>query len=388
MKFGRHAVAFLLIAIALTLTVSTVVASSLFSSLATDVEAGQFDLMQATVESKLANTEGRASSRAQMIADLPAVRRLLAARDRDGLNAELHDMWTTQHDQFGASMAQFHVPPALSFLRLHHPEQFGDDLSTYRPMVVAVNQDHAPRRGATISRSGPSVVACVPVLAPDGSHAGSFEIGLEYGPMLDDLSESFDLVSTLFVLEAPLRATATSMDTSVFDDANRVGSHVKFYSTNWELTRQLVSTADLTAVEAPVRYTREAAGVPYGVLLYPVRNVAGDPLGVIAVARDFSATRAATGRSRVWQALIALFGIVLLWGLVLVVVRGLLLRPAAMLAERFGELAQGDRSKPIAGREALPAELQALADAHETLRTKGVPGDGEPSWGSDGKGGT
>ena len=56
--------------------------------------------------------------------------------------------------------------------------------------------------------SGPSVVACVPVLAPDGSHAGSFEIGLDYGPMLDDLNESFDLVSTLFVLEAPLRALA------------------------------------------------------------------------------------------------------------------------------------------------------------------------------------
>jgi methyl-accepting chemotaxis protein len=387
MKFRRHAVGALLFMVALTITVSTLVASTLFSSLTTDVEAGQFELMQATVESKISNTEGRAASRAQMVADLPSVRRLLAARDRDGLNAELHAMWTTQHEQYGASMAQFHVAPAVSFLRLHHPEQFGDDLSTYRPMVVAVNQDHAPRRGATISRSGPSVVACVPVVGPDGSPAGSFEMGLDYGPMLDDLNESFDLVSTLFVLEAPLREVATSMDPSVYDDANRVGSHVKFYSTNWELTRQLVQAADLTAVDAPVRYTREAAGVPYGVLLYPVRNVAGDAMGVIAVARDFSATRAAAGRSRVWQALIALFGIVLLWGVILVVVRGMLLRPAAMLAERFAELAKGDRSKPVGDRDAMPEELGALADAHEALRTNGIPGSGEAAWGADdGKG--
>lgn len=373
MTFRRHALRALLAIVAVTVVLSTLVSSQLFSGFTDDVERAQFDLMEATVESKLRNTEGRASSRAAMIADMPSVRRLFAARDREGLAAELHDVWTRQHDQFGAAVMQFHEPPGISFLRLHHLEQFGDDLTAYRPMVVTEMADHAPHQGTALSRSGVSVTAIVPVLAPDGQFTGSFEVGVEYAPLLDDLDASFGLASSLFVLEAPLREVATSMDGSVYDDEHRVGSYVRLASTNADLAHALVAPPDLVHVEESVHYVREASGVPYGVLLYPVRTPAGEPLGVIAVARDFSSTRAAAGRSRVWQGLLALFAIVILWGAVLIIVRGMLLSPARALAARFAELARGERDKPVEWRERLPEELRDLADQHEALRTNGIP---------------
>jgi methyl-accepting chemotaxis protein len=370
MTIRRHALSGLTVLVALTLAAMTYASTQLFAGFTSDIEQGQFDLMQATVESKLRVTEGRAASRAALIADIPSVRRLFAARDRAGLEAELHDVWTTQHDQYGAAVMQFHTPPGVSFLRLHHPELFGDDLTTYRPLVVAVNADHAPHSSAALSRTGPSVTSIVPVLDPSGAYAGSFEVGMDYGPVLDDLDASYGLVSALFVLEAPLRSISTSMDASLLDDEHRVGAYMVVASTNAELTRSLVTGSDLTHVEEPTHYVRQTTGAPYGVLLYPVRTASGDLIGVISVARDFSATRAATGRSRVWQALLALLAMVVLWGGVLVVVRGMLLSPVMLIAERLRQVARGEASEPIPDADKLPAEIRALADAHEALRTK------------------
>ena len=72
----------------------------------------------------------------------------------------------------------------------------------------------------------------------------------------------------------------------------------------------------------------------------------------------------------VWQGLLALTGIVVLAGVILIVVRGLLLRPLEMLSQKFVKLAEGRRDQPIAETETLCDEMQALAQAHEQLRTK------------------
>ena len=88
--------------------------------------------------------------------------------------------------------------------------------------------------------------------------------------------------------------------------------------------------------------TRSA--VPYGVLLVPLRDGAGDPLGVIMAASDFSGSRAASGRALVWQLCIAVFAIVILAGTALVVIRGFLLRPLDVLDRRAAALAAGERT--------------------------------------------
>jgi len=235
---------------------------------------------------------------------------------------------------------------------------------------VGVNADHAPRHGFELSRSGLNVLAVVPVNGPDGTHAGSVDLGLDVGPMLDDLDESFGLDSTFFVLEAPLREISTHVNPAALADENRVGNYLKWYSTNWALTQALVTASDLGSIEEPVRYTRDVDGVPYGVLLFPVRNIAGEPVGVISVARDFSPTRAAAGRSLVWQSLLALFASVIIAGAVLVIIRGLLLRPLARVSSAMRELASGEAGAPIADTDAMPEELQEIAKHHETMRAK------------------
>jgi methyl-accepting chemotaxis protein len=380
MRFRRTAPAALIAAVFVVVAVMAWVSSSLFSGLTRSVEKTRFDTMLEIVQGNLRGTEDRAIARAEMLADLPEVRAAFAARDRDRLLADLAPMFKTQHEKYGVDQVQFIVPPATSFLRLQAPTLFGDDLTKFRPLVVAVNQDQVSRKAPTIARTGPGVFGVVPVHDPAGAYTGIVEVGMDFGVMLDGFKSAYGLEAALLIDEESLRSFASGVAKDKLDEQNRVGAYLKFHATHWDLLRKLVTSRDVTGMNEPVRYTRVALGVPYGVLLVPFTNAAGRPIGVIAVAEDFSASRAAAGRSLVWQALIALFAIVLLTGVILVVLRGFLLRPLGILGERFGDLAAGRTAPAVADTDGWSSELQELAAHHETLRQRAAgEGGGESS---------
>ena len=181
MKFRRNAPIAIILAIVLTVAGAAFVSSRLFSGMTDAVEADQFRVMGAIVQTAISDAENKALARAELLADLPTVQRLLAAGDRTGLEAKLAKMFANQKARHGVDQAQFHVPPATSFLRLHDPASFGDDLSVFRPMVVAVNRDRVPLKGAAVARSGPAIFGVAPMFDAAAKHIGSVEIGIAYG---------------------------------------------------------------------------------------------------------------------------------------------------------------------------------------------------------------
>ena len=224
-------------------------------------------------------------------------------------------MFKRQKERYGVDRAQFHFPPAVSFLRLHAPEQHGDHQDQFRPMVVAVNRDLFSRKESAIAGTGPAIFGVTPMTDAGGQHIGSFELGMNFGPLLHALKAAYRLEMALFVEEQPLRQLmfAEGLDPDVLTEQNRKGKYIKFHSTNWALMKELVSEGDLSG-PAEAQYVRSAQDVPYGVVLLTLYNNAGNPIGKVAMARDFSSSRAAAGRSLVWQGLLALSGIVALGG--------------------------------------------------------------------------
>jgi methyl-accepting chemotaxis protein len=99
----------------------------------------------------------------------------------------------------------------------------------------------------------------------------------------------------------------------------------------------------------------------------PLRNGSGQSIGVVAVARDFSGSRAAAGRSLVWQICLAVFAVVILAGAIIVVIRGMLLRPLEIVVGRFVTLTSGAAGTPIEGADRFVAELQPLVDLHDRI---------------------
>ncbi|MEP9379725.1 cache domain-containing protein [Aquabacter sp. CN5-332] len=360
----------LIAAVVVVISVLGVLSYGLFNSLTNTVETGQFELMQSIVDDALRGAENKALARAELVADLPATKRLMAARDRPGLLAEFGEMFAKQKARHGVDQAQFHVPPATSFLRLNDPSKFGDDLTRFRPIVVAVNRERASRKGFAIARSGPAIFGVAPISDPSGNALGSFEIGIDFAPLLVALKSAHGLDLALFVEGASLREFAAGIDPAKLGDQNQVGRFIRFTATNATLMQGLVGAADIAAVNAPTHYTREDQGNFYGVLLIPLKNGSGESLGVIAAARNFNGTRAAAGQSLVWQICFSIIAIVILSGMIVIVIRGFLLQPLKVINTRFAALSAGQPAEPIEDPGAYPAEMSQILALYERIRSR------------------
>lgn len=375
-QFRRSAPGLLIASAALVIGLITGVSLLLTSLMLRNAEEDSFQLMRDVLASTLKAAEEKALVRAELVSSMPAVRSAFNQRDRQKLLSETQEMFKEQSEKYGLDQAQFHIPPGVSFLRLHRPEKFGDDQTSYRPMLTEVNREKVLRKGVAITRAGPAIAGIVPIFDDAGKHTGSFEMGLEFSPMLDKIKQSYGLEAAVFIDEKMLREVSTDLQGDVLTPEKRVGKYIRFHATHPVLLRSLVVDSDVAVTDATT-YERVVAGTPWGVQLVPMYNYMNKQIGVFALSMDFSKTRGAQGRSLVWQLLAALFGVVLMAGVVLVVVRGLLLSPLRALSERFTALADGEAAGPADPLDSYCDELKSLAGSYERLRSGSSALDGD-----------
>lgn len=369
MRFSRSAPSVLIGAIIVVVAAISFVSYLISHRMAGSFEEGTFAMMGEIVQSKLRDAENKAISSAEIIAAMPDVKRAFAAQDKAEVLNLTKNAFAIQQDKYGISQAQFHLAPATSFLRVHNPDRPAEDLSKYRQIVIEVNRTHAIRKGIEVTTSGIGIFGTLPMTDEAGTPTGSFEMGLEFGPLLDEIKKAYGFELGLFIDETILRDTATSLKADVYSEQNRVGKFIKFHATHNDLLRTLV-TADTITVTDEAHYLREGGGIPYGVLLKPLYNYAGKQIGVLAIAKNFSDTRSADGQALVWQVLLGIVSIILLIGFVLAVVYGLLLQPLRVINSRFEALASGDASQDIDEAMTGCDEVRQLAETYETLRQK------------------
>lgn len=102
---------------------------------------------------------------------------LFAKRDREALLAYLGPMYEGMQDTF--SQAQFHLQDSTSFLRLHKPEKFGDNLRAFRITVNEANEKKVVVKGIEEGVAGFGFRVVMPIFY-EGSHIGSFEFGRKF----------------------------------------------------------------------------------------------------------------------------------------------------------------------------------------------------------------
>jgi methyl-accepting chemotaxis protein len=367
MKFKRSAPGVIGLAIVLMVTIVSVASYAISHRMLDSFEKTQFALMGSIVQSKFRDAENKALSMAEAIAVLPPVQSAFAEGNREQLLAIVKEPYAVLKNKYGIVASQFHKAPAVSFLRLHRPENHGDDQSGFRKIVAEVNQEQASRKGIEITNATVGIFGTTPVRNASGEMAGSYEVGLDIGPLLDELKKAYGFEVALFMNEQLLRDTGKLLKPEVFSDSNRVGSYIKFYSTHPDLLNSLVTDGDFMANDE-VTYVRDSSGVPYGVLLQPVYSYSKKPIGVVAVAASFGETRSADGQALTWQVLLGLASVTLLFGVVAVVIRGLLLRPLGALTEHVSALSKpGDTAEPLSTDDwcdelkELNSECQRLA---------------------------
>jgi methyl-accepting chemotaxis protein len=80
------------------------------------------------LQSRLGQEARRAAAMSAVVATIPAVQEAMARDDRDALMGLFGAGFAALKSDYGVDQFQFHTPPAISYLRVHQPKKFGDDL--------------------------------------------------------------------------------------------------------------------------------------------------------------------------------------------------------------------------------------------------------------------
>lgn len=103
-------------------------------------------------------------------------------KDRDKLIKLTKENYDTLKKEGKVEQIQFHEISAISFLRLHKIEKYGDDLSEFRKTVVEANRQKVQIVGIEVGVGDLGVRVVRPIFDTEGNHLGS----VEYGGNLDN----------------------------------------------------------------------------------------------------------------------------------------------------------------------------------------------------------
>lgn len=120
-----------------------------------------------------------AKSKAALVASIPKVQEAFAKGNRKVISDMFVSGFENIEDKYNFRQFQFHYPPATSFLRVHKPDTYGDDLSAFRNTVLDTNKHLRPISGLERGRAGIGIRGMVPVFYED-DHIGSVEFGLAF----------------------------------------------------------------------------------------------------------------------------------------------------------------------------------------------------------------
>jgi len=141
-----------------------------------------------------------ATTLARFVASLPEVQQHIRNDDRAALQASMSSAFTVLKSEYGLRQFQFHQAPATSYLRVHKPERYGDDLSGFRQTVVEANSTHTAISGVEQGVAGLGIRGVVPVVI-DGKNWGSVEFGFSLGQsFFDDFKQQTGVDVGLYVI--------------------------------------------------------------------------------------------------------------------------------------------------------------------------------------------
>lgn len=283
---------------------------------------------------------------------IPEVQQAFAERNREEL-LRLTAPVFEQVKKEGIEQFQFHLPPAISFLRLHQPEKYGDDLSSFRATVVQSNKERKLVAGLEEGKGGYGFRVVAPVTY-QGQHVGSAEFGMGFSPAL-------------------LKRWKEQCGGEIFMYPY-ASSGVAWQKV--DLSKPLVGTAEtdsLAIADAEVNKAMSKPGYHYvnlnqqkaAVIIIPVFDFKGEPISYVKVNLDRSNIISELN-NLLRDSAIHLLITLLVMGMVMYWVINKILSPINLLSEHMASVAEGDLSREftVQGED----EIAALGRSFSTMQ--------------------
>ncbi|MBF0285270.1 MAG: methyl-accepting chemotaxis protein [Magnetococcales bacterium] len=260
--------------------------------------------------------------------------KVFAAQDRPGLQKITADFYKKRlGPQYKIDQFQFHLPPAVSFLRAHKPEQFGDDLSSFRKTVVAANQSRKPVVGLEVGRGGPGLRVVYPVFYQE-KHVGSVEMGGSLGDIFGAARRATGLEFAIGIKESVFKAAKRFTD----DKKDVVVGETVYYEFSEESLRNLPTVMAHQPWNQPLRVGEK----DWMAWSFPLRDYSNQEVGSVMALQDVTGLLSGARQALLNKLLLIAATALLSSAAIFVLMQRLVLTPVKQLSELAGRIAQGD----------------------------------------------
>lgn len=292
----------------------------------------------------------RAAAMSAVVASMPPVQQAMAGGDRAALMGFFEAGFAGLKSAYGVEQFQFHTAPATSFLRVHQPEKFGDDLSGFRATVVQANATDKPVLGLEGGVAGLGIRGVVPIdLA--GKQLATVEFGLSFG-------------QPFFIQFKQLRHIDIAFYLPGKDGFKTFGGTLEGSSFFTAIDYRTAGRGDFL-----VR-TGTLAGRPIAALLGPINDFSGTPIGAVELVMDNTDYVRSIHQARGLALGVAAVGLFVATLVGWMLARGIA-RPIQIMTDAMRRLASGDLQIIVPQRR-RDDEVGRMADAIEVFRVNAV----------------
>jgi hypothetical protein len=245
-----------------------------------------------------------ALAQAEITARRTSVARALGAGSRAELTELTGGTFAYLKTQ-GVPIFGFHSADMKYLLRLHLPDQFGDDITKIRPMVLAANKSRRSQVGLEIGIAG-TYVRGVAVINDGDSFVGTVEAGLNLEPILKQVkaltNADIAVVLSQSLADLPPRRPNDKAAGEAFGDL------ILFASTDTPLFTGLLRDGAVRLARTREIQERAIDGVSSAVVVQPLIDFSGRMIGNLVAAKRFAYHGAELRRTRTEAIAAALIG--------------------------------------------------------------------------------
>ena len=307
-----------------------------------------FDNIRGRIES-----EGHlAQALSSTMANMDYIKDMFVKGERDALYAAVAPVYKTLRSDYNVRQFQFHTPPATSFLRVHKPEKFGDDLSSFRHTVVKVNTSQTGIWGLEKGVAGLGIRGVMPIIQ-NGKHYGSVEFGMSFGqPFFESVKANY-------------ASRGMELALHVLKDGKYQAFAKTFAADHLLSQKQLNDAMEGKFVLDKI----ELNGVRKSVYAAPINDYAGEPVGVLEIAIDRD--EYAQAENSVMTTILFVGVLALLFGMLIAVsISRSIARPLRDAKLAMDDIAEGEgdltQRLPVKGKD----EIAQMADAFNRFAAK------------------
>jgi len=285
--------------------------------------------------------------------------KLFGEENRTGLAKKLVSFYKNNlKPNYGIAQFQFHKPPATSFLRLHKPQKFGDDLSGFRQTVVDANNSQKVITGIEVGRAGPGLRIVYPI--NDGTtHQGTVEFGAGIGSIIEGISKVLDM------------EYAIGINQQTFEKARRfankendiVNNNMVFYKFSDPKIKDLTQKSKLTD-EVNNLNKGESNYVYYS---FPIKDYKNNTIGNILLFRDITAITSQMYSENLSIALTILFFTLIIVFAIIVIIQKKISLPLEKMGKAVIKVAEGNLDVKVESKS--NDEIGILANAFNKMST-------------------